>query len=324
MNESAPRIAVVIPCYNESKVLPFSVPLFSDKIDSLIERGTVSEESFILFVDDGSSDTTWDLIREASASSPHVEGVSLSRNRGHQNALLCGLHEVIGRCDAAISVDCDGQDDIEAIDEMVEAFLGGSDVVYGVRSSRQTDTIFKRFTAEAFYSLMRKMDTEVVFNHADYRLMSQRALVALSEYQESNLFLRGIIPTIGFPSSTVEYERAERISGESHYPLRKMINLAVDGITSFSTKPIRLISLVGVVMGVLGILGIIWALVSFFTHTALPGWTSTLCVIILIGGIQLFSLGIIGEYIGRIYIEVKKRPRWIVGERTYETVKPGE
>lgn len=310
-----PLLWIVIPCYNEASVIPRTTPLFSSKLEDLIQRGAISPESRICFVDDGSSDDTWRIIVELSRQNAHIIGLALSRNQGHQAALLCGLMEARGRCDAAVSIDCDGQDDINAIDDMLEYFKQGSEVVYGVRSSRETDTPFKRKTAELFYGFMKNMGAEVVFNHADYRLLGAKALDSLAEFDEVNLFLRGLVPLIGYPSSVVEYKRSQRVAGESHYPLAKMIHLAIDGITSLSTKPIHLISIAGIVFGFVGILGLVWALATFATGNSIPGWTSSICAICLIGGLQLLSLGIVGEYIGKIYLEVKHRPRYLVKER---------
>lgn len=310
-----PKLWLVIPCYNEAAVLPRTAPAFLSKLDSLITRGEISSKSRICFVDDGSTDNTWEIISLLAEGDPRFIGMSLTRNRGHQNALLCGLLEARTHCDAAISIDCDGQDDINAIDEMVDKYKQGYEIVYGVRSSRETDTPFKRKTAESFYRIMSKLGAEVVFNHADYRLMSSDALNDLASFSEINLFLRGLIPLIGRPSSTVEYERRERAAGKSHYPLSKMIHLAVDGVTSLSTKPIHLISIAGITFGCIGILGLVWALLTFLAGNSVPGWTSSVCVICLIGGLQLFSLGIVGEYVGKIYLEVKRRPRYLIEKR---------
>lgn len=312
-----PVLWVVVPCYNEEAVILETAPLFKSQIDHLISEGLVSNQSRILYVDDGSTDRTWKLIRDLNASDPAFQGISLSRNRGHQNALLAGLMVAKDRCDASISIDCDGQDDVTAMEGMVRAYLDGSDVVYGVRSDRSSDTGFKRKSAEAFYSLMGKLGAETVPNHADYRLMSARALSALGEYGEVNLYLRGMVPLIGFRSATVEYARHERLAGESHYPLGKMLHLGMDGITSLSVKPLRFVSGLGIVVGLIGLLGLVWALVSFLLGQVVSGWTSTICVIALLGGVQLIGLGIVGEYIGKIYLETKGRPRYIVSEDTF-------
>lgn len=313
-----PVLYIVIPCYNEQEVLPVTSKMFLDKINELINGGKISVKSKIMFVNDGSKDKTWDIITQLSKENGHCCGVSLSRNRGHQNALLCGLMEAKQMCDITISIDCDGQDDINAMNEMVDAYLDGCEVVYGVRSSRKTDTFFKRFTAEGFYKIMRVMGCEVVFNHADYRLISSRVLNEFAKFKEVNLFLRGLVPLVGFKSTSVYYERHERLAGESHYPLKKMLALAFDGITSLSIKPIRIISSFGVVVSLISFIGVIWSVVQAFTGNTVAGWASTVSIVCFLSGIQLISTGIIGEYIGKIYMETKARPRFIVGERTYE------
>lgn len=313
---SAPRLCVVIPCYNEEKVLPITSGMFREEIERLVSTGRVARDSFVLFVNDGSKDSTWEIIKSLAAASPVFRGICLSRNRGHQNALLAGLMEARHECDVTISIDCDGQDDITAMDAMVDAYLDGCDVVYGVRSSRETDTAFKRLTAQGFYRLLEGMGVETVYNHADYRLMSSRALDAFSEFREVNLFLRGMVPLVGFKSTSVYYERHERIAGESHYPLKKMLALAVDGITSLSIKPIRLITAFGAVVSVLSFVGAIWAVVVSLLGKSVAGWASTVVIVCLLGGIQLLGIGIIGEYIGKIYLETKARPRFIISERT--------
>lgn len=314
-----PILWMVIPCYNEEAVLPETSGTFLSELSGLISAEIVSDKSSILFVDDGSSDSTWTIIERLSNDDAHFRGISLSRNRGHQNALLAGLMEARKYCDVSISLHCDGQDDISAVSKMIEKYLDGSDVVYGVRNDRSTDTFFKRMTAEAFYGMMKEMGVDTVFNHADYRLLSLAALDGLSEYGESNLFLRGMVPLIGLPSSTVEYSRAARVAGDSHYPLRKMIALAVDGITSLSIKPIHLISAAGAVIGLVGLLGTFWAILSYFSGATVSGWTSTICVILFLGGTQLLSLGVIGEYVGKAYLETKSRPRYLIEKRTYES-----
>ena len=318
---TAPVLYIVIPCYNEEAVLPITAPLFLGKLRELWEAGKISPESRVLFVNDGSRDRTWEIITALAAEDPHYLGISQSRNRGHQNAVLAGLMEAKDRCDITISIDCDGQDDINAMDRMVEAYLEGCDVVYGVRSSRETDTAFKRTTAQGFYKLMNAMGAEVVYNHADYRLLSRRALEALAEFKEVNLFLRGMVPLVGFRSTTVEYARAERLAGESHYPLSKMLSLAVSGITSLSVRPLRLITGFGVFVALVSFIGVIWALVRFLTGHTVTGWASTTCIVCFVSGVQLISLGVIGEYIGKIYMETKARPRYIISERTWEDRK---
>lgn len=311
-----PTLYIVIPCYNEEKVLPITSSIFLEKIINLINAGKVSEQSRILFVNDGSRDTTWDIICRLAKTDEHYMGICLSRNRGHQNALLAGLMEAKDQCDITISIDCDGQDDINAMDEMVDAYLEGAEVVYGVRSKRETDTFFKRFTAESFYKLLNWMGADVVFNHADYRLVSSRVLNAFADFKEVNIFLRGMFPLVGFKSTSVYYERHERLAGESHYPLRKMVALAFDGITSLSIKPIRIITGLGITISVVSFLLIIYTLVSYFSGNTVPGWSSSLIATCLLGGIQLVSLGVIGEYVGKIYLETKQRPRFIISQRT--------
>ena len=313
-----PVLYIVIPCYNEEKVLPITAPMFLKKIQDLSAAGKVSSDSRVLFVNDGSKDTTWKIIKNLAKQDEHYIGICQSRNRGHQNAVLAGLMEAKDRCDITISIDCDGQDDINAMDRMVDAYLDGCEVVYGVRSKRDTDTFFKRFTAEGFYKLMNWMGAEVVFNHADYRLVSSRVLQEFANFKEVNIFLRGMIPLVGFKSTSVYYERAERIAGESHYPLKKMLALAFDGITSLSVKPIRLITGFGIIVSLLSFIGVLWALISQLAGTTVSGWASTMCVICFMGGVQLVSLGVIGEYVGKIYMETKRRPRYIISERTWE------
>ena len=316
--EPRPILWIVIPCYNEEQVLPLTAPMFLNKLNQLAANGKISASSRVLFVNDGSKDRTWEIIRGLSLEDEHYIGICQSRNRGHQNAVLAGLMEAKDRCDITISIDCDGQDDINAMDEMVDKYLEGYEIVYGVRSKRDTDTWFKRTTAEGFYKLMNSMGTEVVFNHADYRLISARVLDHFADFEEVNIFLRGMVPLVGFPSATVTYERSVRLAGESHYPLRKMIALAFNGITSLSVKPVTLITGAGVLFSMLGIVFMIWAIISAFLGNTVTGWASTICIICLLGGIQLTSLGIIGQYIGKTYLETKRRPRYIISERTWE------
>lgn len=304
----------VIPCYNEEAVLPETTRRMTDKLNAMRAAGLIGEKSRILYVDDGSKDRTWKLVSQFNRENPWVEGVKLSHNRGHQHALLCGLMSAMPRCDAAISMDADLQDDIDALDQFVKKFQEGCDVVYGVRNKRDTDTWFKRTTAEGFYKVMQLLGVDVVFNHADYRLMSKRALEALSEYKEVNLFLRGIVPLIGYRSDYVYYDRHERFAGESKYPLKKMLSFALDGITSFSVKPLKLISNLGILISVLSILGLLYALISYFAGWAVTGWTAIVCSIWLLGGLQMLCLGVVGGYIGKIYSEVKARPRYRVEE----------
>lgn len=303
---------LVIPCYNEEEVLPETAKRLNEKMQKLIAAKTISEKSRILLVNDGSKDRTWEIIETLHQENPLFGGVCLSRNRGHQNALLAGLMTAKGYADMVISMDADLQDDIEAIDGMLEAYYAGNEIVYGVRSSREKDTFFKRFSAEGFYKLMRLLGVDIVFNHADYRLMSKRALNHLAEFDEVNLFLRGVIPLLGFRSTTVSYERSERFAGESKYPLKKMLSFAFDGITSFSIKPIRMVLSLGVIVFLFSLLILLWSFVSKWLGNTVAGWTSTLASIWMIGGIQLLCLGIIGEYIGKIYSETKHRPKYII------------
>lgn len=315
---SKPILWIVIPCYNEEQVLPITAPMFLKKINDLAAAGLISEKSRVLFVNDGSRDATWSLIQKFASEDEHFIGISQSRNRGHQNAVLAGLMEALhsGSCDITISIDCDGQDDINAMDGMVDAYRDGCDVVYGVRSKRDTDTFFKRFTAESFYKLLNAMGAEVVFNHADYRLLSSRVLEEFAKFREVNLFLRGMVPLVGFKSTCVTYERHERIAGESHYPLSKMLALAFDGITSLSTKPIRFITGFGVFVALVSFIGVLWAVIEAALGLTVSGWASMTSIICFVSGVQLICLGVIGEYIGKIYLETKHRPRYIISEAT--------
>ena len=285
-----PKLFLIVPCYNEEAVLPVTAPLFLKKITDLAREGKISPDSRILFVNDG----------------------------GHQNAVLAGLMEAKDLCDITVSLDVDGQDDINAIDAMVEAYLDGYEVVYGVRSSRDTDSFFKRFTAQSFYKFLAAMGAEVVYNHADYRLISSRVLQEFAGFEEVNLYLRGLIPLVGFKSTTVEYARSERLAGSSHYPLKKMIGLAVDGVTSLSVKPLRLIMTFGIVVALISFIGCVWALITALIGKTVAGWASMTCIICFVSGVQLISLGIIGEYVGKIYMETKHRPRYIISERTWK------
>lgn len=311
-----PVLYIVVPCYNEESVLPVTAPMLLKKIDELRDGGKIAHCSRVLFVNDGSKDHTWDIICSLAKENEVYSGISLSRNRGHQNALLAGLMDAKDKCDFTISIDCDGQDDINAMDQMVDDFLSGADVVYGVRSSRKTDTFFKRSTAQGFYKLMRWLGVETVYNHADYRLISSKVLREFANYKEVNIFLRGMVPLVGFKSTSVYYERQERIAGESHYPLKKMLALAFDGITSLSVKPIRLITIFGIFVALLGFIGAVWSVISYLIGSTVAGWSSIICFICLFGGLQLLSLGVIGEYIGKIYMETKGRPRFIISDRT--------
>ena len=315
---SNPILWIVVPCYNEENVLPITSPLFLNQLDKMVNEGKISDKSRILFVNDGSKDKTWDIITGLANKDEHFIGISQSRNRGHQNAVLAGLMEARDVCDITISIDCDGQDDISAMDKMVEAYLAGSEVVYGVRSKRDTDTFFKRFTAESFYKLLNLMGAEVIYNHSDYRLISSRVLDEFADFHEVNIYLRGMVPLVGFKSSIVYYERHERMAGESHYPLNKMLHLAFDGITSLSIKPISIITGLGSIVSVVGFIGIIWAFIVALTGQGVSGWASTICIVCFLGGIQLISIGVIGTYIGKIYMESKHRPRYIISEKTWE------
>ncbi len=308
------KLYLAIPCYNEEDVLWDSAEKLLNKYYDLMTENKISPDSKIVFIDDGSKDNTWAIIEDLHGQNPVFEGIKLSRNRGHQNALLAGLMTLKDKADAVISIDADLQDDINVFDEMVKKYEQGCDVVYGVRSKRQTDTFFKRFTAEAFYKILNRMGAKVIFNHADFRLMSRRALEAFSLYHETNIFLRGMVPMIGFKTAIVKYERAERLAGESKYPLKKMLALAWEGVTSLSIKPIRMITWLGLFIFIISLAMIIYSLISFFVGAAVSGWASTLCSIWALGGLQLLAIGIIGEYIGKIYMETKRRPRFIVEE----------
>jgi len=312
-----PRLIIVIPCYNEQEVLPITAPLFLEKLTQLSSQGKIAENSRVMFVNDGSKDDTWNIISRLSQEDEHYIGICQSRNRGHQNAVLAGLMEAKDICDITISIDCDGQDDINAMDRMVEEYLNGCEIVYGVRSSRKTDTFFKRNTARGFYKLLNAMGAEVVYDHADYRLVSSRVLQEFANFKEVNLFLRGMFPLVGFKSTSVSYERNERVAGKSHYPLSKMLNLAFDGITSLSIKPIKMIFGLGMFIAFISFIGVIWAVVEQLLGNTVSGWASTVCIICFFSGIQLISIGVIGEYIGKIYMEVKQRPRYIISERTW-------
>lgn len=303
---------IVVPCYNEQEVLPETSKRLYDKMTALREQQKIDEKSRILFVNDGSKDATWRLIEELCAKSPLYAGVNLSRNRGHQNALLAGIATAAPHADLIVSMDADLQDDINAMDEMIAAYQAGNDVVYGVRSSRQKDSFFKRNSAQLFYRLMKLLGAEIVYNHADYRLLSKRAAEALLSFDEVNLFLRGIVPMVGFQSTTVTYERGERFAGKSKYPLGKMVTFALEGITSLSVKPIRMITAGGLLVCVVSLLMLIKAFADYFSGNVEPGWTSVIISIWVLGGLQLFAIGIIGEYIGKTYMETKERPKFII------------
>jgi len=307
---------IVVPCYNEEQVLPITSELFLNEIDDLCQKGKISSNSRIMFVNDGSTDSTWDIISNLANKNEKYIGISQSRNRGHQNALLAGMMEAMDKADIVITIDCDGQDDISAMEEMVDAYHDGVDIVYGVRSDRKTDSFGKRFTAQAYYRLLKLMGVEVVYNHADYRLVSSKVLKSFSQYKEVNLFLRGMFPLVGFKSTSVYYERHERMAGKTHYPISKMLALAIDGITSLSVKPIRIITGLGILVAIISFLAVIWFAIGAVCGNTVPGWASTTCIIAFLGGIQLIAIGVLGEYIGKIYLEVKARPRYIISERT--------
>ena len=313
------KLAIVIPCYNEAKVLPTTAGMFLDKLNYLISTYGLNQESFILFIDDGSTDQTWELIQSFHQKDPiHYHGLKGSRNRGHQNALLGGLMTVRKYCDVTISIDCDGQDDLNAMDEMIQQYQNGCDIVYGVRNDRTTDSWFKRFSAQSFYKLLNSMGAKVIYNHADYRLMSSKALDGLSHFKEVNIYLRGMVPMVGFKSTSVFYARAKRIAGESHYPFSKMLGLAMDGITSLSVKPLQLISLLGMVISLISFIGLLWSLITYFLGSTITGWTSMVAILCFVSGIQLLCIGVLGEYIGKIYMETKHRPRFIFSDNTID------
>lgn len=316
------KLYVVIPCYNEEEVLPEAAKRLKIKIEALIRSEKIDPASRIVFVNDGSNDRTWELIQELHANDTLFSGINLSRNRGHQNALLAGLMTVKEHADIVVSMDADLQDDIDAIDEMITKYLDGCDIVYGVRSQRKSDTFFKRFSAESFYRVMNLLGANTVFNHADYRLMSKRAIEGLAEFKEVNLFLRGIVPMIGYRTDIVYYERSERFAGESKYPLKKMFSFATEGITSLSIKPIRLITALGVLVLFASVVMLIYALISFFRGASVAGWASIMVSVWGLGGLTLFSIGVVGEYIGKIYMETKQRPRFLIDEFLNEDRDP--
>ena len=317
-----PVLWIITPCYNEQEVIKETSCLFKQKLKQLILENTIDKNSKILYVNDGSTDRTWEIICELTESSTEIIGISLSRNRGHQNALLAGLMEAKDYCDITITIDCDGQDDLDAIDKMLKAYQNGYEIVYGVRAERDRDTWVKRTTAQAYYHLLQLLGTEIVYNHADYRLVSTKVLLEFSEYDEVNIFLRGMFPLVGFKSTSVYYNRAERIAGRSHYSIGKMLNLAIDGVTSLTIRPIRVISTLGFLICILGAIGIVWAVIEALIGNTVAGWASLICVIFLLGGIQLLSIGIIGEYVGKTYMESKHRPRYIISERSGQFENP--
>lgn len=313
-----PILYLVIPCYNEEQVLPITAPIFMGKLSELIEKKEISDKSRVLFVNDGSGDSTWDIIEKLSKEQTLIKGICLSRNMGHQNALLAGLMTAKEECDVTVSIDCDGQDDINAVDKMLAEYKNGCDIVYGVRDSRKTDSFFKRHSAQFFYKLLNRLGAKTIYNHADYRLMSSRALVELEKFKEVNIYLRGMVPMVGFKSTSVAYDRTERLAGKSKYPLKKMLKLAADGITNLSVKPIHLIFLIGIISVLLSLAGIIWSIVAHFLSYTVAGWSSIIAIICFFGGIQILCIGVIGEYIGKIYMETKARPRYIISKKTDE------
>lgn len=308
-------LAIVVPCYNEEEILDNSISILHNKINDLIKKDEINEKSYLLFIDDGSSDNTWNIIQKHTGKSSGIKGIKLSKNQGHQYALLSGINYVQDKCDCLISLDADLQDDINTINEMIQKYNDGYEIVYGVRSNRDTDTFFKKFTAENYYKFMKLLGVNLVFNHADYRLMSNRAIEFFNNFSEVNLFIRGIIPLVGLKSTKIYYERKKRFAGESKYPLRKMLSFALNGLTSFSIMPLRVISLIGFLVFILSFFMSIYIFyIYLFTNFAIPGWSSTVLPIYFIGGIQLLSIGILGEYVGKIYIEAKKRPRYFIEE----------
>ena len=313
-----PVLYIVVPCYNEEQVLPITSGLFLKKLRSLEQNWKISTDSRVLFVDDGSKDSTWQIICDLAKQDRHFKGIRQSRNRGHQNAVLAGLMEAKDLCDITISIDCDGQDDLDAMDAMVDAYLDGCEIVYGVRSKRDADTFFKRFTAQSYYKFLKTMGVEAIYNHADYRLVSSRVLKEFANFKEVNLFLRGMFPLVGFKSTSVYYERRERMAGKSHYPLKKMLSLAFEGVTSLSVRPLHIITGLGCIIAALSFIGVIWSVVVALTGNSVPGWASMTCITCFLGGVQLTCLGVLGEYIGKIYMEVKGRPRYIISQRTKE------
>ena len=313
-----PILYLVIPCYNEEQVLPITAPIFAGKLNELIEKKEISDKSRVLFVNDGSGDSTWEILENMSKEQSLIKGICLSRNMGHQNALLAGLMTAKEECDVTVSIDCDGQDDINAVDKMLAEYKDGCDIVYGVRDSRKTDSFFKRHSAQFFYKLLNRLGAKTIYNHADYRLMSARALCELEKFKEVNIYLRGMVPLVGFKSTSVTYDRTERLAGKSKYPLKKMLKLAVNGITNLSVKPIHLIFLIGIISVLLSIAGIIWSIVAYFLNSTVAGWSSIIAIICFFGGIQILCIGVIGEYIGKIYMETKARPRYIISKKTDE------
>ena len=317
----SPILFLVIPCYNEDDVLPLTLPRFDAVMCELIAQKTISPDSRILFVNDGSTDGTWKILSQWCAENELCEAISLSRNCGHQRALYAGIMEARGRCDCIVTADCDGQDDISVIGQMLGKYQDGADIVYGVRNARHTDSCAKRTSAHLFYRIMRMLGAETVYDHADFRLITARVADALAEFDETDLYLRGIIPLIGFESAYVTYERGKRLGGKSRYSFGRMLSLALDAVTGFSVRPLRIISALGCLVSLLSFIGIIWTLIQYFFGNTAWGWSSTLCILCFVSGVQLISLGVVGEYVGRIYTEVKRRPRYIVAKRTRDDKK---
>lgn len=310
---NAPVLSIVVPCYNEEEVFSICLHELSSRIAEMKDKGKIDRESHIVFVDDGSKDNTWRLIEEASSESCLVKGIKLSRNKGHQTALMAGLASCV-RSDITVSIDADLQDDTSVIEKMVDSYHSGNDIVYGVRNDRTSDSLFKKITAEAFYKVMTKLGVNQVENHADFRLLSRRALDSLLQYKEQNLYIRGLIPLIGYPSDKVYYSRHERVAGESKYPLRKMLALALEGITSFSVTPLRIVTALGFIISILSTVGVFYTLMQYFLGHTVSGWASMILAILFIGGVQMLCLGVIGEYVGKIYMESKKRPKYFIEE----------
>lgn len=316
-----PVLYIVIPCYNEEKVLPITIPMFLEQLRTMQKEGLISENSRIMFVNDGSKDKTWEIITALAQQELSCIGISQSRNRGHQNAVLAGMMEAMPHCDITITIDCDGQDDLRAMSDMVREYLSGAEIVYGVRSSRKTDTFFKRNTAQLYYKFLKLLGADVVYNHADYRLVSSRVLREFANFREVNLFLRGMFPLVGFQSAIVYYDRTERLAGDSHYPLKKMIALAWNGVTSLSAKPLHMIYVIGLVLILAGFAGIVWAVLAGILGNAVETWVKVVMPVLLVCCVQLFWLGIVGDYIGKMYMEIKDRPRYIISDRTEQNEK---
>ena len=317
-SKKLPILYLIAPCYNEEKVLPITHSLFTDKLDQLVKKKRIDTNSKVLFVNDGSSDSTWDIICALAKENKYIEGISLSRNRGHQNALLAGLLEAKDYCDVTITLDCDGQHDINAVDEFLDKYNDGYEVVYGIRNERTGDSLFKKIFSEVYYRLLKGLGGEIYTNHADYRLVSSKVLNEFENFEEVNIFLRGLFPLVGFKSTTINYDQFDRAAGKSHYSLSKMLTLAIDGITSLSIKPIRIITGIGILVAFISFIGVIYSIVTFFAGKTVPGWASMTSTLCFVSGIQLISLGVIGEYIGKTYMETKHRPRYIISDKTYK------